>query len=381
MIPLCQLEKWLKSLLMLGMSGGCEGLGQPAPPPSSTAQYTQVKIDGDDVKNGVADVSVEYGDDGVGWLAYSVISVPQLVETHLAKSLDHGQSWSYVATVNRAAAVTQRIGAREVAGMWRHETPSLVYDPTDAGRPWKLFWHKYFVKPPYRDGDRVFSQGWIAYRYADRPDGKWSEEILLFGSSDFPGKVDVTSQDSQLANVKFFMEPGAMEHNGVIYMSLDTNTTASGLGDWRKRRIILVASLDHGESWRYVGTLTTGEDAQHLGYAALTASALVRERGRLFLMASPAGSRSSRNKGHDGTMIFEFADLTQAALVRDPTGHLVPVAHLARQFDMGGPSDYHEANTRGGILMPQIRISAVPDLFQVWATHRGILEAAEKELP
>ncbi len=366
-------RRWSRFLVMLGVGVGCDTSGQQvAAPPTGTEKYRKLEIDGDDLKNGPADVSVKYDDDGVGWLVYSVVGIPQFVETHLAKSKDHGATWSFVSIINRAHEETVRIGTRDTVGIWRHETPALVRDPDDVGKEWKLFWHKYFVKPPYREQDRDFSQSWIAYRHAPHPEGPWSEEIRLFGSKGVSASVDINPMHPDLRNIAFYMEPGVLVDQGVLYVSLDTCTTRSGLGDWRNRRIILVASTDHGQTWSYVGTLTDGDDARQFGYVALTASSLVRDKDRLYLLLTPSGSLKKRNKAHDGTLVVPFQDIARAELERDASGKIVTNQQLACRFDSGGQSDYDGDNHAGGMLMSQVNLKSLPGVFQVWSTNQGI---------
>lgn len=362
--------------MALGFSGG-RIYGQDGVLATDVApeNYQELQLSGDDVKNGTFDISLEYDANGVGWMVYSVVEIPQRVSTHVAKSLDHGTTWNYVSTINEVQPAKVKVGWRKVDGLWRNETPTLAYDPGDPGKEWKLFWHKYFAKPPYRESDRVFANGWIAYRHAPSPEGPWSEEIPLFGTKEVGAKVVLKDLDPSLKKVLFLLEPGAIVVGDTIYVCADTNTTSSGLGDWGNRKIILLSSADHGQTWKYVGAITDGKDARHFGYAALTGSSLVKDQGRLFLLITPSGSSYKSNRGHDGTMVAEFADISQAKLVRDADGNIAPVKYLGPKFDMGGLADYDEQNFNGGIVMPQINLKSLPVVYRVVSTQQGLLPA------
>lgn len=99
---------------------------------SEHSPFTEIFVEGDKELNGIFDLSIEYGPDGIGWMAYSRVSIPKHVSTHLAKSTDQGASWHYVGVVNQSHAQTVHIGGKTFEGVWRYETPSLVYDPWDV---------------------------------------------------------------------------------------------------------------------------------------------------------------------------------------------------------------------------------------------------------
>jgi hypothetical protein len=175
--------------------------------------------------------------------------------------------------------------------------------------------------------------------------------------------------------MKFYNEIGSIALDGVLYLSLDASPTPSGLGDWESRTIVLISSRDHGETWTYAGTLTDYDDALDSRYLVLTGSSLVKEGERVFLLVTPSGAKGfgRKNRGHDGTWVIEFEDITRARLKRDAGGNLVVVRKIPVDLNTGGLSDYHEQNIHGGILFPQINIKARPDVFQTYMTRQRII--------
>jgi hypothetical protein len=174
----------------------------------------------------------------------------------------------------------------------------------------------------------------------------------------------------------YYTEPGVLEHDGTLYMSLDAGTTMSGFGEWRKRKVILISSSDHGKSWSYVGTLTDNSDADDFGYLVLTGTSLVREGNRVYLLVTPSGEKGLfKNKGHAGLLAIEFADISRAKLKRDNKGKLMVTKRIKPVLDSGGLSDYDEQNYNGGIIFGQIdlrTISRNAQLFKVFNTGVGI---------
>ncbi len=324
----------------------------------SNSHYKKINIIGETAKNGIFDPSLEYNKDGtVGWMAYSAVEEPGRVHTHMAKTTDNGKIWTKITEVNTATPGTLKgSGIKSIKGIWRHEVPTLVHDPDDAGKEWKLFWHKYFVKAPFRGKDRMFLYGWIAYKYAPSPEGPWSDEIALFGAGTFlPGpysvKHNLNSFHPDLKNMVAYSEPGSLYKDGVIYLVLQGHAKNSF-------RIFLISSGNHGKTWEYLGTLVNQKDAKDLGYLRLVAPSLVKEKGRIFLFLSPFKPMPI---DHDGTYIFEFKDISKSELKRDKNGRLIVHKYLPPSIKgdniNAGESDYDEHNTYGRIMMPQIDIN------------------------
>jgi hypothetical protein len=290
-------------------------------------KYEKIKVIGEKGKHGMFDPSVVYGKDGTGWLVYSSVNAP-VVNTNLAVSNNGGRTWKYVRALNKPAEDSVTYKRRKVKGFWVHETPSLLHDPEDKGREWKLFWHKYFFKTPYKPKDHIWTYGGIAYKYASDPRGPWSEEKLLLAMETYRKFYDKKARilkdiDPSLKKYALFYEPGIIIEDGIIYLSLDASVPETGLGKWNKRKIVLISSPDHGKTWEFVNYLTDSGDAKKLGYLAFSASSIVREKGRLFLLVAPVGSLSVKNKAHNGTYIFEFEDISRGLLKRNTENELI----------------------------------------------------------
>ena len=376
---LVQSRCWLLIGCILGVLGltamGCAGPGKRVNDAGS--RFEKLVIFGDPAKNGIFDVSVEYGPDGIGWLAYSRVEVPKYVSTHLARSRDRGKTWTYVAKINESWDDAIVVDGKTVTGTWRYETPTLVYDPEDdPSRHWKLYVERYATVPPHKPKNNRHGLGWIEVKYARQPDGPWSEAVRLFGSRASGSRIDLNQLHPDLHEMKFYNEIGSIALDGVLYLSLDASTTSLGLGDWENRKIILVASKDHGKTWSYAGTLTNYDDASSARYFVLTGSSLVKEGERVFLLVTPSGAKGLfgvKNRGHDGTWVIEFEDITRAKLKRDAKGKLVVLRKIPVDLNSGGLSDYHEQNLYGGVLFPQINVKSPPDVFQTYMTRQRVM--------
>ena len=137
-------------------------------------------------------------------------------------------------------------------------------------------------------------------------------------------------------------------------------------------RIVLLASDDHGTSWRYVATPLSNADAPPLGYQSFDGSALAEQDGRAYLLVTP----NTASLDHDGTLVFEFDDLEAGTLVRE-AGIPVVTAHVPARPGLpadrrGGQADFHEANSAGGLLQPSLQVEDFPVFFQIFSTGRGL---------
>ena len=370
---------------------------EPLKHAAGDVHYTKLVITGETVDKGIYDPTLAYTPDGrIGWLAYSSVkgdgnlvqgkvSLGEYVSTHLARTTDGGGTWTYAKALNVSADGTLVMpDGKKLQGVWRFEVPSLVYDGSDpdAHRRWKLFAHRYFWE---RDRGSRQAYAWIVLRTAADPAGQWSEEIPLLGAGENPpapyhlAKVDVNALDRSLKNTVVYTEPGALAHEGRLYLSLTAlrpQVGSGGIGVGYS--IILLASDDHGRSWSFMGTLLTAKDANHFGYEHFDGTALAVDGERVFLLAVPGGKPLM----HDGCVAFEFETLAKGRLKRDAAGFPVVSNYFAPQPGIlsgpgAGQATYDARNTNGGLIMAQFNLRAYPNMFQIFQTRLRILFKAE----
>jgi hypothetical protein len=355
------------------------------PEVGAARQPSKLVVAGESSLNGIFDPSVEYAPgDPWGWLSYSAVYGDVRpwgphVETRVARSADGGAHWSFVGVVN--ASTPTRLVRRDgslLDGVWNYEVSSLVHDPGDAGREWKLFAHRIFRKTEndFTDEQNLPAYSWIVLRSAPDPAGPWGPEVALLSSGPLPPapyddvQVAVNGLDPSLASLLVYSEPGAFHRDGVLYLSL------TGLTETGPDRIVLLASDDHGAGWRYVGTPLSGADAAPLGFLGFDGSAIAEQAGRVFLLVTP----ESPGVLHDGTLLLEFDDLAAGSLMRADgvpvvRGHVPPQPGLPAER-RGGQADYHERNRAGGLLQPSLELGDFPEIFQIYATGESLTPAA-----
>ncbi len=337
---------------------------QPAP--------AKLTVQGEAPGLGIFDPSLEYDQTGVGWMSYSAVTSgapPDRVNTHLARSDDKGATWRFVAEINVAVNDTITIGGAPTAGVWLHEVSTIVCDPGDPDpqRRWKLYWHEYFAA----GNDRKFvTHGWVAVRYAPQPQGPWSPRVRLFGgpqtdAANGPVVMNLSTLHPSLNSCLAYSEPGSMIMNGDLYFSL---LCAQGPPGTNKN--VLIRSRDHGQRWEFVAILADPADATALGEINFSASDLVRQGGKLYLMLTPLRSRGGPEPAYSGCHFFEFADLASGRLKRDAQGQLVSALYVEGDPNrFRGACGYDQENTGGGILLSELHLEAT-DRFQIFKTNR-----------
>jgi len=152
----------------------------------SNISYEKINIHGETAYWGVYDPSVEYDENGIGYLAYSALLKQGYVDTHLAKSADNGKTWNKIAEINSSVSDSIVYKNKIAEGAWRHETPTLLYDKDelDKNKKWKLFWVKGSAKSPYRESDAIWEYVQVWYKYASTPENlPQAKGMPLFGSS------------------------------------------------------------------------------------------------------------------------------------------------------------------------------------------------------
>ena len=332
------------------------------------------------------DPSIEYTKDGrTGWMAYTSIHGPYKFGMYsyigpyhdilLARSDDRGNSWTYVGRILKSVDGSVTSNGSALSGVWRYETPSLVYDPDHLGHEWKLFTHKYFWNVLY---DRMPQYGWITYQDAPSPTGPWTSEVALFGAGQTPlppydTAVRLNTLDKSLSDIVAYAEPGTLYRNHTLYVAM-TGLTQAG-----PDRIVLFASDDHGRTWRFLNTLATRQQAAQLGFLAFDGSALVDNvYGEVYLLVSPMSSTAV----HDGELVIRFDDITKGTLRKDAAGNLVVAKRIKPETAWltpfgAGPGDYDQYNTAGGIVMPildgrLVQSHTTDKVFVIMNTGQGL---------
>jgi len=216
------------------------------------------------------------------------------------------------------------------AGFWRAETPSIVYDPADTGREWKLFAYRYFWSGSIPLA-RLY--GVIVMRTADSPfSHNWSrEEWLLSASETVPPepyanlvKNRLNALHPDLHDVYFYARPSVVNVDNVLVMSLSAFVQGKDSPD----RIVMFASTDHARSWRYLGTPLHESDLANVdpSFIRLSGGSLFMKEEVMYLSIM-AGTKDSDSVG---AHVLEFENAATAKLRRNKNTGAVAVVNYIK---------------------------------------------------
>jgi len=215
----------------------------------------------------------------------------------------------------------------------RYETPSIIYDPTDKGREWKVFSYRYYWAKNIAFAQRY---GVIAMKTAASPRGPWSAETWLFSpGGEYPPApynamvgLALNTLHPDLANMTAYSRPSALVIGDTIVMTLSAFRNSM-----LPEKVIMIASGDHGRSWNYIGTPLTLQDAAKMGVYKTISGASLLSDGKKIYLAAVLGNEGIMALG---TQIIPFADPVKGLLQRDENG--VPVASNSVPLLAGAPS-------------------------------------------
>lgn len=287
------------------------------------------------------------------------------IHVKLATSSDDGDSWELAGHVftskHDMIEGFQGLNSEISQGTWRYEQPSIIYDPDDPGREYKVFALRYF----WNGSVEVARQyGTIVLKTAgSKTDKIWpDDETWLFSASQsqppppYNGLVQLPLNrvSNALADVRAYTEPSAYYKDGFILLLLTAYTDISE--DARPDRIVMIGSGDHGRSWAYLGAPISTADVAQLGdYDQISGGSIVEQDGRTLLMATYGIGEFNGL----GTMVFEFEDLAAARLKRDANGVPVVLNDIKGIEKIllppgTGRATWHEKLPDAGLLMPQV---------------------------
>lgn len=308
---------------------------------------------------GYADPSLEYdAATGILWMAYSWLNIqisdpgPPLVfdfgvRTHLARSDDGGNTFSFVRSVN--AMEMEAHPDTGVMGWSTHEVPTLVIEPAGS---WQLLWFKYFN--PFGTVTGVDERQEFLYwrTTAGTPDLLGDNSVVwarALATSPSWGAPINFNDITELADCAAQTEPALFAFNNETYLATSCLVADATGRRPDLERLVLLRQTANGYS--YVGDLLDAQDAADLGADVIQQADLsVARDGSIILMVTPIILNA--DPSHQGCVVFEFTDFATGALRRDGNGMAIPRTVITADGNGLGPGlCTYDANSDTGVLL------------------------------
>jgi hypothetical protein len=301
---------------------------------------------------------------GTIWMTYSwlelLVSSPGPppvadfgVETHLARSDDGGQTFTFARTLNGHQAIQEPGTGAD--GWTSHEVSTITRRMND----WETLWLTYF--DPF--GPAPFRDVYYTRTLAPSPDalGDTAQPwIDGYGTAPVWGAVhDLSAEISQLSDCAIFTEPALLTYAGQTYLATNCVVFVDGVRRPDLERLVLLR--EDGAGYTYLGVLLDYQDALDLGGERIEQADLaVASNGGILLIATAIQNGQPEHMGCD---VFEVTDLATAQVRRDVNGAatvLMSIEGDASDSNIGPGLCTYDAASATGVVMVLHQYTADP---------------------
>lgn len=308
---------------------------------------------------------------GTIWMTYSWLEVlvsspgpPPVtdfgVETHLARSDDDGQTFSFVRKLNDNQQIQHPDNGEN--GWTSHEVSTI----TKRGADWEALWLTYFDPngpTGYRD---IYYQRSLAADPSQLGDSveAWADGWLT--SPSFGAQHDL-STIPELSDCAAPTEPALLTYAGETYLATNCVVIVDGQLRPDLERLVLLKETPAG--YQYLGVLLNYDDAVDNGGERIEQADLaISENGAVLLIGTPI---QAAQPNHLGCKVFEVTDLETAQVRRDTNGEATVLTTITGDDDtIGAGLCTYDAASETGVVMVlhQFTPSPMEVVFSMRAT-------------
>jgi hypothetical protein len=317
---------------------------------------------------GYGDPSLERDPDtGDVWLSYSWLDVlvsdpgpPPVVDfgvrTHLARSTDGGQTFTFVRAINATSPIAHPDSG--IPGWTIHEVSTIAREGSGG---WQSLWLTYFdpFGPPPTGTDHR-SDFYYSRSMAGSPQELGDVTVPWVrtnGTSASWGVVHNLSGIPQLSDCSALTEPALFADGDETYLATSCVVFVGGARRVDLERLVLLRQEADGYS--YAGELVDYNDALDLGGTRLEQADLaLAQNGAILLIVTPI---QETEPNHLGCVVLEVTDIATAQVRRDPSGAVVELATITGDDPGIGPGlCTYDPASQTGVLMVLHDFTASP---------------------
>src|SRR3989344_1869475 len=320
--------------------------------------------------SGYADPSIRKDPgSGVLWLAYSwphykfsgSKQVPS-VEIHLAKSVDSGNTWSFVKKLWEPIPINNPANTSQL-GYLDYETANLLPIYEKGVTMWFAVTLNYFIPKSGGFAARPSDSFHIRVYKSQSPEGLTSAPFAILGSettaTEWKTNQTLVPRDMDLLQSKsfFWNEPALYYENDALYLTM-VAFNLKNRSDLSRDAVYVFSTRPTGSpeswTWSYRGKLAGAEEANQLGAERLTQVDIARgSNEELLLITSPDDWNANlQDYNHKGCVAIEIASLLQPALKKDKNGDLLVRAVVKDSManELGSAACSYDPASRTGII-------------------------------
>jgi len=318
-----------------------------------------------DAFRGYGDPSLEFDEPtNTLWLTYSWLNVlisdpnPPVefdlgVRTHLAKSVDGGNSFEFVKEIN--TPVIEAHPDTGVQGWSTHEVPTLLKQPDES---WQLLWFKYFNPLGTIAGvdERQEFLYWRTLSGTPEDLGTSSEvwARAAAASASWNAPIDLNSI-TEISDCTVMTEPALFTLNDEIYLTSSCLVVDSTGRRTDLERLVLLKEVNN--SYEFVGTILDGTDAADLGVDVIQqADISVARDGTIIMIVTPI--ILANDPDHQGCIVYEFDNFSNASIKRGSNGQALARNIITADGNGLGPGlCTYDAASDSGVMLVIVTVS------------------------
>ncbi len=339
--------------------------------------------------NGYADPSIRKDPNAnTIWYAYSYpfykqsgsLFVPS-VATHLAKSNDNGNTFSFVKELFSATSIANPANPTQ-QGFLDHEVVNLLPVSSGGTTNWYAARLNYFIPLTGGFAARPGNSFYISILQASSVEGltTGSASIIGGGVTDASWNLNARLVPPALIGASFFWNEPSLYYDvnkNKIYLTMVAFVFNGAVQDVARSNVYVYATTPMGSpsswTWTLNGTLVNQSIANELGGQMFTqVEVTTGADGKPVLLGTPSDWVSAQNDlTHKGCKVIEIQSLDQPALARSSNGKLKVCAYITASDanSLGSGAASYEATSATGLLFTK-RVKTSSQLTAaIWHTR------------
>ncbi len=337
--------------------------------------------------NGYADPSIRKDpQSNTLWLSYSWGNIHTGtaniigVNTHLAKSADGGNTFTFVKELWPSVAAVNATNTSQ-QGYMESEVSNLLPVSENGTVTWYGARLTYLIYNQNGAATLAGNSFQIKIAKAASPEELSGAPSCILTSAGtataWPASKNLSTLNSDLYDVGQWNEPALYYENGTLYLALVAFVyQPGGEPNMSRHAVHIFATTTTGDpatwQWSYKGKLCSATEAAELGAQRLTQIDMAKGTdGKLLLVATPDDyNTTEKDYDHKGCKVLEIKSLDNPALERDTNGKLKVRAVITASDanDLGSAASTYDPASSTGLIFTRRTKNNTEFTARIWRT-------------